>query len=113
MDENPFNGLNYFRLRQMDRDGGGTYSPVRSTFFEMEESSVFIYPNPFSNQLQVQVKGDIDGYTINIYDAFGRKAYGSENPKTLLDLRQLPAGSYYLEIKNGNYVQRQTIVKQE
>jgi Secretion system C-terminal sorting domain len=47
VDENPFIGNNYYRLKQMDRNGTFEYSDVRVVNFN--KSVMNIYPNPATN----------------------------------------------------------------
>ncbi len=52
LDRNPLNGINYYRLRQVDFDGAFEYSPIRSVEFQRigfnksNLNSVNLYPNP-------------------------------------------------------------------
>lgn len=72
VDQNPAQGLNYYRIKQVDRDGKYSYSEVKSVrFLGSNQATFFVYPNPVknnitlnyssnSNQLQLTVSG-IDG----------------------------------------------------
>ena len=51
-DTQPFKGSNFYRLKQMDKDGAFTYSKVVSVYFDKLEK-LFIYPNPASDLLQI------------------------------------------------------------
>ncbi len=53
-DEAPANGLNYYRLKMSDRDGGYTYGPVRSLFFAARPTIFSVLPNPVKNELLVR-----------------------------------------------------------
>lgn len=45
MDKNPPNGLSFYRLRQVDKDGAYSYSPVRTVNREVQQR-FGLYPNP-------------------------------------------------------------------
>lgn len=47
VDEHPTSGNNYYRLKQMDRDGAFEYSDVKVVNFK--KSVMNVYPNPVSN----------------------------------------------------------------
>jgi len=57
IDEMPLNGINYYRLRQIDYDGAYDYSPIRAVQFERngfintDARSVKLYPNPNTGEL--------------------------------------------------------------
>ena len=57
LDKNPLNGINYYRLRQVDYDGAFEYSLLRAVEFERigifnsNSNGVNFYPNPNSRDL--------------------------------------------------------------
>ena len=52
-DEEPVQGINYYRLNQIDLNGNQKYSQVKSVSFSDTNLSVSIYPNPFKGEFTV------------------------------------------------------------
>ncbi len=60
IDAKPVNGINYYRLKMMDKDGEYSYSVVR-TINEVVSFGVSIYPNPVLNNLSLNFESDKAG----------------------------------------------------
>lgn len=107
-DEVPTSGVNYYRLRQVDFDGGFEYSAVISV--EMNISSdrqLAVFPNPAASngRLTINLQGDwAKGTTeIRLVDAAGRLVNEWKNVtvgSTNTQLPALPAGMYQLIAKD-------------
>jgi hypothetical protein len=73
-DENPLRGNNYYRLKQVDKDGKYSYSTVvllRSKATEITLSSV--YPNPAQNELNLVITSpSSEKVTIVVTDLSGK-----------------------------------------
>lgn len=56
VDENPKNGVNYYRLKQIDLDGKSTASLIRSVQFAdgIISKTIKVYPNPAKNYILVE-----------------------------------------------------------
>jgi hypothetical protein len=74
VDEKPFAGTNYYRLRQLDKDGKATLSNVvvlKSSQIKAEISRV--YPNPVQDKLNIVLNTiSAEKVTISITDLAGR-----------------------------------------
>lgn len=72
----PFNGNNYYRIKEVDIEGKVTYSKVINVPYNAGKLNVSIYPNPVTDLLQVKLNdrttGNVD---INISDLQGRVVY--------------------------------------
>jgi len=99
-DTKPFNGMNYYRLKQWSRDGQYAYSPVRNVLFEYDRT-IQVYPNPAKDQLQVS--GLTTGGTIGIYNVSGGLIYNQEidKPEVTISCRHWANGVYYMHIVNN------------
>lgn len=62
---NPVNGMNYYRIKQVDRDGKYMYSNVATVEFNISGASVLtIYPNPVKNNLGIEIRSVRQGRVI-------------------------------------------------
>lgn len=105
-DDNPYNGINYYRLLQYDLDGKSSTLGTKVLNFKFESNDISIYPNPSSGDLNVNLLGfegkdvkvalyDLSGKTIHIETIetnSGRSAYP-------IHLKSKPsAGNYILQL---------------
>jgi hypothetical protein len=97
IDQKPFQGTNYYRLKQIDFDGTFTYSPIRSVYIENQDPE--IYPNPVTSVLFVP--GESGAY-YRVMDINGRQHKDGILKDQFLDLSELPTGSYILWIDGKN-----------
>jgi hypothetical protein len=75
VDENPFGGRSYYRLRQVDKDGSETLSPLKAVVLPLSGGwSLNVYPNPSTDQVTVEVQaGTLEvGLSLEVLDARGR-----------------------------------------
>ncbi|MCX6208839.1 MAG: T9SS type A sorting domain-containing protein [Bacteroidetes bacterium] len=102
-DEKPFVGINYYRLKQVDKDGKFEYSAVRTVNFKPETNSfiVNIYPNPVSNVLNVRIT-NADAKQIRVFDMNGKTVYTttaiSSTGTTTIPVSNLSKATYFVEI---------------
>ncbi len=76
VDREPFEGINYYRLKQMDFDQSYTYSKIISVVKE-EEVQFSIYPNPTQDKtIFISFGGELpELVSVYIYDAAGREVF--------------------------------------
>ena len=105
MDENPFLGNNYYRIKFRQADGTDGYSEVETVFLQPSGISNFqFYPNPFSMEATLEIlKPQDNSISIQLINGFGQIMKSVDVPsnteKVPLDFAQLPNGMYYLRIK--------------
>lgn len=114
MDENPFNGLSYYRLKQTDFDGTFTYSEIRSIKFD-NGTQVEIYPNPVVNELKVRGE-DLDGYQVSVFNQAGQimpVQINNSGEIINVNMSDLNQGVYVLTIIDPQHqVSTQKIIKE-
>ncbi|NNF35053.1 MAG: BspA family leucine-rich repeat surface protein [Saprospiraceae bacterium] len=107
VDENPSPGVNYYVLRQIDRNGDDTYSDIRSVHVVMDDQ-IKIYPNPTGGILQVMGK-DIN--EITVFDRTGHHVKNCKLTDSYIDISELPVGIYIIAIHTSHMVLYKRIVK--
>jgi Secretion system C-terminal sorting domain len=104
-DENPQVGTNYYRLWQVDKDGKQEAYPrlIDITYQFMAITSV--YPNPSIDKLNVKLKSNVnEPVQIRIINASGkvletiRFQKATLEEEAVLNVKDLPSGTYFLEI---------------
>ncbi len=92
----------YYRLRQVDLDGTAAFSPVVTVAGTGTPGELVLYPNPATDHLVATLPA-ADGRTYRVLNTLGQVlAQGSAataNP--VVDVRALPAGAYFLELRSA------------
>lgn len=112
-DLQPYEGLNYYRLEQTDKDGTSKYSSISDVNFKGRGFSSRVYPNPTaSGQVFVSVlKNDPSEITIDVLNTFGEtvlsKTIASDQAGQLADQSiELPATGqlFFIVISQKNSI---------
>lgn len=109
-------GMNYYRLKQLDFDGAFEFSSIEAVSFRGKETKRFtILPNIATNNVRVKLFGiEQEDIHLYIFDSMGRKIK-SENFKRMnslnLNIEELPLGNYYMQIRVGETVLVQRFLK--
>lgn len=110
-DENPVNGKNYYRLKQVDYDGIFEYSATKMVAYGTQDE-ISIYPNPAKDNIQIDgLKADDK---VRIFDPAGRVVfeYTAVLSSAEVSIRSLPKGIYYIEVVSENkIITREKLVK--
>ena len=97
-DENPYSGISYYRLKQINSNKESSYSEIRSV--KLISKDIRIYPNPTSDI--ITIKG-VNNEVIEIYNALGQnvsnltKILEKNTSTTVLDLSLLNPGLYTIK----------------
>jgi len=110
-DQQPVQGINYYRLKMLDAAGRTEYSQVvTATATNVNLFAVDAYPNPVKETLTVSVSGDRgENASIVITDATGKliQTVAVNANTTEIKMGGLAAGMYF--VKYSDSKQRQTI----
>lgn len=110
-DANPVNGINYYRLKQIDFDGKYSYSPIKTINFNTRSSvEISLFPNPARESITISVKDmSVKTARYEIIDATGKvlrsgmfKNAFENSIQTSLNVKDLPNGVYVLKVQDGN-----------
>jgi hypothetical protein len=109
-DKNPRNGLNYYRLKQIDFDGTFEYSNIIA--IETNPSKTWnLYPNPSTDVLYFDAPEVAPSYQIKIWNAQGQLLQNYQTTSTTIVLQQLVPGWYWVQISSANQQVEQAFLK--
>ena len=106
----------YYRIKSIEEDGEISYSHI--IFLERNERKMTVYPNPSFGDLNIEYTStNEEDIQLKIVDKAGRVQWlqqrdvveGFNNLK--LDISELPAGMYYLELSSSNIQLQERIIK--
>ncbi len=106
-------GIYKIRIKSIDADGRSSYSIVRNVAIgKAKFNGVSIYPNPTAGTsvMMQLIPGQKDGYTVSVTDMTGRLInkyilnglQANHVNMVPLQLKNMQAGNYVVEINNGN-----------
>jgi len=115
VDERPYSGVNYYRLKQVDYDGQFAYSEIISVNFDREEI-ISIAPNPVRETLTISNQEVWNGEVeLVVYSINGQVLqtvrYDNPDNRISLNVQDLDLGMYHIQITANNQVTTQRFVK--
>ena len=110
IDKDPSVGQNYYRIVQVDRDGGRFTSSVRIVLFE-KEKYVIIAPNPAQTYFQILSEYDVT-MDLSMFDMQGRLILTRSNVSSgsPIDISGLKPGIYSIEINTNTHFTRSRLM---
>lgn len=124
VDQNPFKGISYYRLKQTDFDGKNTYSEVKSIRNDVKVDTQLaiqsIGPNPFYDSFNINYFVEMQGAVeLQITNYSGLKVYKENiyankgyNTFSFIDKTNLPAGVYFVTITSCGETVTKKLIKQ-
>jgi hypothetical protein len=120
IDNNPEQGINYYRLKQVDIDGRFMYTPARQVIFDkLQAGTVKYYPNPTNGMLTVELSAvnSNEVRVINICNDAGLvvnqfKISANAGTKMQIDLFKYAKGVYFIQLKTATINSTERIVLQ-
>ena len=104
IDESPYFGISYYRLKQTNIKGENSFSEIKSiTLKETINSELNIYPNPTKNQITIEGIQD-ESSEIRVYSILGQDVTSlirfikKTNYRTVINLSGLENGIYFIKI---------------
>jgi len=106
LDNYPANGLNYYRLTQVDKDGRSIVFGVKTVNIQKNQGGIIVYPNPVSGtKINIEIPAPaLNKVNIKLLDLTGKLIYtGAFTPNGNSVQITLPykpaAGIYFLKIE--------------
>jgi hypothetical protein len=113
-DPTPLTGINYYRLKEIDKDGKFYYSPVASVNFDAGEG-LEIYPNPADAYTTVTSSRE-PIFDVGLYDVNGRLLQHIHSETGLDAVRvnttDLQKAVYFIRVKTTTRTYNQKLFKQ-
>lgn len=115
MDEQPFDGVSYYRVKGLKRSGNQVFTDIKSVLIG-DNSSVFnLFPNPIlqGNQISVRALSPHSGIaTVEIFDPLGRNIHTQQISTCQgtqiynVSTAQMNSGTYILRWSTSDYTQQ-------
>ena len=100
-DENPFLGVNYYRLKQVDIDGSYEYSNIVSVVVDRLNFPTSIFPNPTSDLLNIHCSQTIEKITLfNVVGTQFDLPVQESNNYYQLNVSEMNTGIYFIKIND-------------
>ena len=121
-DEQPFAGINYYRIKAILRDGVAIYSSiVRVQFGTDDAASLNVYPNPATGSgiLLSMVNVEQGKYTLAVYNLTAQNLLKQEidheggSTTVNVNIESLVAGAYFISVidEQGKTIYRQKLIR--
>lgn len=119
-DASPFNNINYYRIKSVEKSGVVSYSEVIKVNIISGRSEIVFYPNlVISNTINLQLKNIPQGaYSLSLINTLGQQVFkklilhdGSTSMQAV-PVNNVPAGMYFLNLSgNGIKFTKQVQIK--
>ncbi|WP_199118983.1 T9SS-dependent choice-of-anchor J family protein [Pedobacter sp. ASV28] len=119
IDENPVQGINYYRLKQTDIDGKISFSNIKSIkFLGGSSTSLIIYPNPVKNDISISFTSTSKQLKLTVAGTDGKIQLDKTghisdlNGQLNQKLKNLPIGIYLVKINDNGIIYHSRFIKQ-
>jgi hypothetical protein len=104
IDDQPFGGINYYRLKQIDYDGKYDYSPIVAVR-NSNDIKHNVGPNPFNDFLTFTTNVAYSDQSIaSIFNNQGSLIKEFGNLNGAVDTNDIPPGIYFIKFPSGEYI---------
>jgi hypothetical protein len=109
IDNTPYNGVSYYRLKQTDFNGAYEYSDIKAVEFNTS-SFITLYPNPATTFINIKVGEQYTNATFKIINVLGTQMlnvieFNTDNTASV-NVASFVAGIYFLEINTGKAIEK-------
>ncbi len=79
----------------------------------VENKTIKVYPNPVSNELIIEIEGNKETISFEIYNSIGQNIFnGNLKEKTIIQTANFPSGVYLIKLENGKSFEFKKILKE-
>ena len=115
-DDQPWKGIQYYRLSQTDFDGSVTSFPVIAVTVEqlLERTTTNLYPNPTDDEVTIRLNTPLKGpFNVQLINLHGNVVYSKTFPEftSVLSLKDLSAGIYVIIVATDREIYRSKVVR--
>lgn len=118
-DANPLNGINYYRIKSVEKTGQTSYSQIVKVNITTGAQEIIFYPNPvIGNTIQLQLNNVSQGsYALTLTNMVGQQIFKKlviHNGGTAIqsiEINNLPAGLYQLNLSGGSIKFTKQVIK--
>ena len=117
-DPDPGIGIFYYRLKQIDYDGGYSYSDVVAVKLNSIINEINIFPNPVKAVINFEFESvNTSKVHFQILDIMGKilvdesKEISKGNITSQIDVKELPEGIYYLKVFTSDSIYKGKFLK--
>jgi hypothetical protein len=108
IDIEPFIGVSYYRLKQIDADGSFVYSNPGRIDFTPIHIECKVFPNPVCEVINIEVMTDLnsEGLIFEVYGSDGKmvKSVQLTNPFSTVTISDVRSGQYFYVLKNSETI---------
>lgn len=108
-DHFPMSGNNYYRLKQLDKDGKSSFTNVVAVNYNVSaKKEIVVFPNPTNSEIFVNYtpKSSTETLEVKVYNLQGEciMTHQVENPLAIrLSVVSLKTGIYFLRLEDTNH----------
>ena len=116
IDLKPLNGVNYYRLKQVDKDGQFHYSAVVKINFTTQNVLWQLYPNPAGSSTAIYAQATMNKIQVVLTDISGKILYRNNTVGTVtagqkinIPVKNLSKGVYLLKVTTDQGIQTEKL----
>ena len=118
IDETPYSGLSYSRLRMIGKNGSDDLSKTLSVTFKSSKVRLKFYPNPVQDNVRIYIASpSSEDFNLDVFDVTGKLVWSkkvstqSESTEWLVDTHNWSKGVYFVKLSNPSTVLTEKIMK--
>ena len=116
-DEHPTDGLNYYRIQQVDKDGKKSSTTVQSAVVRCgNNAGIKVFPTVSNSSVRIVLPAGYEEATVELLTTLGQKVQvpvGGSNLSYQVHIDQLASAMYIIRIRKGTEVHSYKIIKED